>query len=47
MDSTTLSFDVTCPAHVIFPHYLRSYSASGGDLWLFQTALIEVYKKRP
>jgi hypothetical protein len=47
-DDTTLSFDVTCPdMYVLFPHYTRSYSANGDDLWLFQQSLIEVYKMRP
>ena len=48
MDDTTLSFEVSCPdTGVPFPHYVRSYSASGDDLWLFQPSLLEAYKKRP
>jgi len=49
VDSTTLSFDVTCPdsSRILFPQYIRAYSAADGDLWLFQQSLIEVYKKRP
>ncbi len=47
-DATTLNFDVTCPTTgVLFPHATRGYSASGDDLWLFQSSLIEVYTKRP
>ena len=47
-DDTTLSFDVTCPnMGVLFPHYTRSYSASGDDLWLFQQSQLDAYKKRP
>lgn len=48
VDDTTLSFDVTCPnIGVPFPHYTRSYSASGDDLWLFQQSQLDAYKKRP
>jgi hypothetical protein len=48
VDATTLSFDVTCPdkMYVLFPHYLRGYTAGGDELWLFQSSLIEVYRKR-
>lgn len=48
-DGSELTFDVTCPdrSSVTFPHYLRGYTASGSELWLFQQQLIEIYMKRP